>query len=84
MNEMNDNTTARKEASPESITRLRDSFNVHCSLMGQTLENSMPVYKTCLELLKDPQHADNPFLMRHSKQPGLREENERVCFLAAV
>ena len=63
MNEMNDNTTARKEASPESITRLRDSFNVHCSLMGQTLENSMPVYKTCLELLKDPPHADNPFLL---------------------
>lgn len=63
MNEMNDNTTARKEASLESITRLRDSFNVHCSLMGQTLENSMPVYKTCLELLKDPQHADNPFLL---------------------
>ena len=63
MSEMKDSKTVRKEASPESITRLRDSFNVHCSLMGQTLENSMPVYKTCLELLKDPQHADNPFLL---------------------
>lgn len=63
MNERKDSKTARKEASPESITKLRDSFNVHCSLMGQTLENSMPVYKTCLELLKDPRLADNPFLL---------------------
>lgn len=63
MNEMKDIKAQRKESSPESIARLRDSFNVHCSLMGQTLENSMPVYKTCLELLKDPQHADNPFLL---------------------
>lgn len=63
MNEMKDIKAQRKEASPESIARLRDNFNAHCSLMGQTLENSMPVYKTCLELLKDPQHADNPFLL---------------------
>lgn len=63
MSEIKDSKTARKEASPESITRLRDSFNAHCSLMGQTLENSMPVYKTCLELLKNPQYADNPFLL---------------------
>lgn len=55
--------TPRKEASPESIAKLRDNFNVHISLMGQTLENSMPVYKSCLELLKDPLLADNPYLL---------------------
>lgn len=63
MSEMKDSKAPRKEASLESIKRLRDSFKAHCSLMGQTLENSMPVYKTCLELLKEPQHVDNPFLL---------------------
>ena len=63
MSEMIDSTIPRKEASPETITRLRDSFKVHISLMGQTLEDSMSVYKTCIELLKDPQHADNPYLL---------------------
>ncbi len=55
--------TPRKEASPESIAKLRDTFNMHISLMGQTLENSMPVYKSCLELLKDPLLADCPYLL---------------------
>ena len=53
----------RKEASPESIARLRDNFKAHIALMGQTLENSMTVYKTSLELLKDPRLADNPYLL---------------------
>lgn len=32
-------------------------------MMGETLENSMPVYKTCLELLKDPLHANNQYVL---------------------
>lgn len=34
-------------------------------MIGQTFENSMPVYRTCIELLKAPQHSGNPYLLKY-------------------
>ena len=64
MDETKNNQAPRKEASPESIASLRNSFEKSIALMGQTLENLMPVYKTCCRLLKEPQHADNQGLLK--------------------
>lgn len=55
--------TPRREASPESITRLRDGFKAHITLIGQTLESLMPAYKKCLELLQNPNLAGRQYLL---------------------